>query len=160
MSNPSFQTYLQAAVVAAVIATVANTVIFLVGQALQVDFMVQFPGATDLQPVQLAMVAVSSVVPVAVAVVLLAVLQRLVVAGMKVFESIAVIVLILSLIPLWLSPANIATTTSLSLMHLAAFAATVGVFKLKLAGRQDGGQPGHQSGHQLGRPAATSDTAA
>lgn len=125
----SFSRLLWVGPLAAVIAAVANLLVFVIAQNLLGIALMgpAGPGSTEMAPLPAAAVVISSVVPAIGATVLLAVLGKFLVRPIPVFRIISVVLLILSFAGPLSLPVDVAAKLTLSLMHLVAAVAIVGV---------------------------------
>jgi hypothetical protein len=132
----SFSRLLWVGPLAAVVAAVANLIVFVIVQSLLGITLMgpAGPGSTEMAPLPATAVIISSAVPAVAATLLLAVLGKFLAHPIRVFWIVSVVVLLLSFAgPLGL-PVDAATKIILSLMHGVAAVAIVGV--LTTLGRQ------------------------
>ena len=111
-----------------VLAAVANTVVLLIGKAAGVAFLAPVNGPNAplvaLQPINVIM---ACLIPALVAALVFVGLTRLTRRPQPIFLTIAGILLIISLIPVWALPMDsVATRFLLSLMHVIAAVLIVG----------------------------------
>jgi hypothetical protein len=116
-------------VVAAVLASIGNLLVYFIAGASNVVLAVPLPPDNALMPIPFFMVIVASVMPTIGAGVLLWGLKRFSPRGRTIFTVIAIGFLLLSFIPLIAMPQEVATATRLALgaMHLVAGVVITGV---------------------------------
>lgn len=85
------------------------------------------PGSPNLVPLELPPVIISSLMPAFAAAIILAVLGRLSRSPLRIFRVLAVVVLLLSFIPVFLLPVGLGAKLVLSLMHLVSGVVITGV---------------------------------
>lgn len=125
----SFSRLLWVGPLAAVIAAVANLIVFVIAQnLLGITLMGPAgPGSTEMVPMPAIAVVIMSVIPAIGATTLLAVLGKFLARPTRVFWIISLIFLLLSFVtPLGL-PVSVAVKVTLELMHVVAAVAIVGV---------------------------------
>ena len=124
----SFSRLLWVGPVAAVVAAMANLIVFIiVKNLLGIPLMgPSGPGSTEMAPLPAVAVIIASIVPAIAATILLAVLSKFLARPIRVFWIISVVFLLISFAsPLGL-PVDVATKVTLELMHIVAAVAIVG----------------------------------
>lgn len=117
---------------AAVVAAIANLLVFFIAQNLLGITLLgpAGPGSTEMGPIPAIMVVIMSVIPAIGATIILAVLGRFLTRPIRVFGIISVVLLVLSLAgPLGL-PVAVSTKLILSLMHIVAAVTIVGLLTM------------------------------
>lgn len=123
-TSTSVLSYVQTGLIAAVIAAVVNLVVYFVGQAMGVPYEIIMQPGTPLTPLQIPQILVMSILPGVVAALLAWALNRYLARGNTIFVGIAVLILLLSLVPLVTMAETVTTTTriALAIMHVATAA--------------------------------------
>lgn len=124
----SFSRLALAGVIAAVVAAAANLIIFFVARdALDISFVFPFAG-NEPRSLPASGVATMSVIPALLGAGLLWLLARFVRHPLRTFQAAALLILLVSFIPvLTLKDTEMSTRMSLLLMHIVAAAVIVGV---------------------------------
>lgn len=118
----------RASPLAGVLSVVGNLVVYYGAQFAGVSLSVpDGPGSANLVPLELPPVVISSLMPAFAAAIVLALLGRLSRSPLRIFRAVAVVVLVLSFIPVFLLPAGIGTQVVLSVMHLVSGLVITGV---------------------------------
>lgn len=106
---------------AGALSVLGNLAVFYGAQAAGVVVSVpEGPGSPNLVPLDLPPVVISSLMPAFAAAIVLALLGRLTRSPLSIFRRLAVVVLVLSFIPVFLLPVGLGTKGVLSLMHLVS----------------------------------------
>lgn len=116
-------------IVAIVLAVVGNAILYFIANAAVAGGLTAVPpGETEATPLPLAVVIVATVVPAIVGAVILILLNRFN-KPINIFRIIAVIVTILSFIPVFTLPASVSVGSKvfLALMHIVAAVAITGI---------------------------------
>ena len=117
------------ALLAAAASAIGNVIIYaLAAGPFDIALMIlPGPGATELVPLSVWQVVVVSILPAVVAPVLLALLSRFVEQPMRVFQLLAIVVLLLSFVPVLTLPGVASNKVVLGLMHVVSAVAIVGI---------------------------------
>lgn len=127
-TQPGILHYLGLGLRGAVLASVINVAIFILGRVLlNLPFMIPMQGSSEPSPLSVIMVVVASTVPALLAAVVLYVLNRFTRHGLRIFVALSVVFVLLSLGGPLALPIDGGTIAALSLMHFTAAAAIVGV---------------------------------
>jgi hypothetical protein len=109
----------RASPLAGVLSVLGNLAVFYAARVAGVLVNIpEAPGSTTMVPLELPPVVISSLMPAFAAAIVLALLGRLTASPLSIFRGVAVVVLVLSFIPVFLLPAGLGTKVVLSLMHL------------------------------------------
>lgn len=121
-TTPSVVSFLTTGAIAGAIAGIANSIVFLIGQALGVPFEIATPDMPQLTALNVIPVFLFSFVPGIVAGLLAWLLHRYTSRGNSLFVGIAVVFLLLSFIPDIAMPESVTMSTKagLILMHIIA----------------------------------------
>jgi uncharacterized membrane protein YphA (DoxX/SURF4 family) len=116
---------------AAIVASIANLVIYVIAVAAGVSMLVPGPDPSlPPQPLPIPAVVLFSAIPALVAAGLLALLGRFTARPIRIFLIIAAVVLVLSFIPPLLIPISLGLKITFEIMHIVAAAVIVGVLTL------------------------------
>lgn len=118
----------RASPLAGVLSVLGNLAVYYAASAAGVALRVpEAPGSSNLIPLELPPVVISSLMPAFAAAIVLALLGRLSRAPLRIFQAVAVVVLLLSFVPVLLLPVELGTKVVLSVMHLYSGLVIAGV---------------------------------
>lgn len=127
----SIGSWLIAGLVGGGVAAILNLVIYFVANAMLGDLAVAMQPGQPMAPLTFVAVIVTSIVPAVLAALVLAVLQRFLANGTRVFQILAVILGLLSLFPALTQASSLSVGLVLASMHIVAVVAIVWALTLR-----------------------------
>jgi FtsH-binding integral membrane protein len=129
-------TYLRAGALAAVVAAIGGIVMWvIITSVLNIALVIPMPPDNVPTPLPVFMVIMASVVPAIGATILLAILNRFTARGLTIFQIIAIVFLLLSLIGPFMLPVDTSVKLALVALHIVVGVAITGVLTVNFRNR-------------------------